>query len=257
MKRKLVGLFGAIAVAVFMTSSMTWSSSASAQSVACSGTTCTYGPVCVDAWGGCYFYSWAIGSAINSWSEKAGIANIVNLCSKSGDPSQCVSMTSNIVMNTTDYPVNAEVICRVPGSETCTDAFCGGSPGANSIKFSGQAFLQTQTGLVTSSDCTRADKSSGGIKCSKTNELNGPENLAATFCPNKNWFAKWIPLAFHGTSIVQGPVSRQDPTIVTTTSFVDCVLLDSLGNTPGSPNYNLQSNPAGNQLSCTSSAQQF
>ena len=64
MKRKLISLFGAIAVAMFMTFSTTWSSSASAQSVACSGTTCTYGPICVDAWGGCYFYSWRIGSAM-------------------------------------------------------------------------------------------------------------------------------------------------------------------------------------------------
>jgi hypothetical protein len=248
MKRKLISLFGAIAIAMFMTCSMTWSSSASAQTVACSATTCTYGPICVDAWGGCYFYSWKIGSAINSWSEKSGISNIVNLCSK--DPTQCVSMQSDIVLNTTDYPVNAEVVCRVPGADTCTDTFCGNSPSANAIKFSGQPYQETRASTVTSSDCTKDDKSKGGIKCSKTNELSGPANLAADFCPNPNWFAKWIPLAFQGTSTSQGPTSRQDPTIVTTTSVVNCVLLDSQGNTPGSSNYNLQSDPAHNQLSC-------
>lgn len=250
MKRKLIGLFGVIAVTMFMTFSITWSSNASAQSVACSGTTCTYGPICVDAWGGCYFYSWRIGSAINDWSEKSGIANIVNWCSK--DPTiPCVSMQSDIVLNTTDYLANAEVVCRVPGADTCTDAFCGNSPGANAIKFSGQPYLETRTSLVTSSDCTKDDKSKGGIKCSKTNELTGPANLAADFCPNANWSAKWIPLAFQGTTTSQGPTSKQDTTIVTTTSVVDCVLLDSQGNVPGSAGYNLQSNPTGNQLICT------
>lgn len=254
MKRKLTSLFGAIAIAIFLTGSATWSSSASAATTSCTATTCTYGPICVDAWGGCYYYSWKIGSAINSWSEKSGIANVVNLCSK--DPTACVSLFSQIELLTTD-PItnspllaNAEVVCRVPGADTCTDAFCGNSPGANSIKFSGQPYLETRASTVTSGDCTKDDKSKGGIKCSKTNELTGPGNLAADFCPNANWFAKWIPLAFRGTTTSQGPASKQDTTTVTTTSVVDCVLYDSQGNAPGSANYNLQSDPANNQLQC-------
>src|SRR5262245_14145116 len=71
-----------------------WSGNAAAQVVSCNGNFCTYGPFCVDAWGGCFFYSWWIGSGVNTVSEKSGVANLVKDCNT--DPSRCVKVTSAV-----------------------------------------------------------------------------------------------------------------------------------------------------------------
>lgn len=253
MRGMLRGLLGAIGVATLMM----WSAGASAHKTTsepahadCEGTTCYYGAICPDGWGGCYWYEWKIGSAVNSYEEKAGIANVVKLC----DPStltNCVYVTSSITLTQDpDGHPNALITCRVPGADTCTDAFCGGSPDASSWIFAQQAYAQVETSTLDSSGCTKDDSDKRGIKCKKTNTLNGPDNLAAQFCPNGNWNAHWIPIDFEGETMVQGPKSKRDPSVITTFAKAHCWLLDPNGNKSSDPDYALSADPTQNTLYC-------
>ena len=244
MKRMLLGLMGAVGVAMLIM----WSASVSAQSVSCSGTTCRYGPICPDAWGGCYWYTWSIGSAVNSYEEKAGIANIVKLC----DPStltNCVYVTSQFQLIKNGYN-NILVSCRVPGAKVCTDYLCGGSPDSSSWIFAQTAYDAKVTETLDSSGCTREDKDKGGLKCRKTVTHDGPDNLAAQFCPNGNWIAHMVPVDFVGTTSAQGPVSKKDPNIITSFAKAHCWLEGPGGSKPWDPDYTLSSDPALNELKC-------
>lgn len=252
MKRMLRVLMGAIGVAMLMVGGGTtltlWSPNASAQSVSCTTTTCTYGEICPDGWGGCYSISWSIGSAINGYVEKAGIANIVKLC----DPNtldNCVYVTSTVKLTQDGHP-NALVTCRVPGADTCTDYLCGGSPDSSSWIFAETAYQQSETATLDSSGCTRDDKSKGGVKCTKTNTLNGPDNLAAQFCPSAQWNAHWVPIDFEGETVAQGPKSKRDTNVVTTFAKLHCWLEGPGGSKPWDANYTLSSDPSLNELKC-------
>ena len=230
------------------------SAAASAQSVTCDATTCSYGPICPDAWGGCYFYTWSIGSAKNTWTEnRGGIANVVNLCDPN-KPETCVTLESKVQLVTTEGGFNTLVFCRVPGGEDCKGNRCGGSPDSSGATFLNVVFNTSQKDPFTSKNCTKDDKDKGGVKCSKTNTLTGFENnpdLSAQYCANPNWIVdKWWPLNFTAISTVQGPASRQGGT-VTTTATAHCRLLDPNFLPPNHPNYALSRDLAKNHLECT------
>ena len=261
MKRILTGLLGSIGFALLMTGStgalMTWSTSASAQTVSCTSTTCTYGLICVDAWGGCYNYTWQIGSAHNNWTESnGGVANVVKLCEPDG--TNCIRVDSSVTLENTDTEgalladgvPNVVIVCQVPGATTCTGHRCGGSPDS-----SGAVFLNMQYFTDTSSNFNEKDcvKQKGGIKCSKDNTIAGLEGSATAagqFCPNPNWIiSHWYPLNFTGTTTVKGPTDKQlDPG--TTTATTRCWLRDPDGNYPWSTGYQLSSSITDNQLEC-------
>jgi hypothetical protein len=248
MKSMLSKLLRAAGVAMLIM----WSAGASAQEVFCDGITCTYGPICPDGWGGCYFYTWSIGSAKNAWTEKSGIANILKDCDGT-DPNKCVRVSSQITTVTGEGP-NALIICQVPGAKTCTDSECGGSPDSSGAVFLSSLFSQTVTTPVFSSGCTKDDKLKGGITCSKENTLKGLEGdpaAAAQFCPSKRWeITKWLPLNWTGITAATGPTSSKDLTPITTVGNARCWLLDPQGRKPNEAGYQLSSVLAQNQLLC-------
>jgi len=248
MKSMLSKLLRAAGVAMLIM----WSAGASAQEVFCDSTTCTYGPICPDGWGGCYFYTWSIGSAKNTWTEKSGIANILKDCDGT-DPSKCVKVASQITTVTGEGP-NALIICQVPGGKTCTDGQCGGSPNSSGAVFLSNLFSQTMTTPVFSSGCTRDDKLKGGITCSKENTLKGLEGdaaAAAQFCPSKQWeIVKWLPLNWTATTTATGPTSNKDLTPISTVGQARCWLRDPQGRFPNEAGYQLSSVLAENQLHC-------
>lgn len=261
MKRAIVGFLGAIGAAMLMMAStgalVVWSTSASAQTTTCTSTTCTYGAICVDAWGGCYYYTWSISSAHNNWTEtNGGVANVVKLCQPDG--TDCIYVDSGVVLENTDLDGNAlgdgvpnvVIVCAVPGADTCTGAGCGGSP-----QSSGAVFLQT-TYIANTSSALNTDacvKQKGGVKCSKDNTLLGLEGSAAAaaqYCPNPNWvITHWYPLNFQGTTTVSGPTDKKGDT-GTTTAVTRCWLRDPNGNFPWDSGYQLSSVLTDNNLYC-------
>jgi hypothetical protein len=261
MKRILTGLLSSIGFALLMTGStgalMTWSTSASAQTVSCTSTTCTYGLICVDAWGGCYNYTWKIASAHNNWTESnGGVANVVKLCEPDG--TNCVLVDSGIeLMNTdtngndlgTGVP-NVVIICQVPGAPTCTDGQCGGSPNSSGAVFLNTTYIASSTSALNQDACVRQR---GGVKCSKDNTLVGLEGdaaAAAAYCPNPNWIiSHWYPLNFEGTTTVSGPTDKKLDQ-GTTTAVTRCWLRDPNGLYPWEPGYQLSSNLTDNKLIC-------
>lgn len=248
MKRTVRKWLGAVGFAMLSA----WSAAGFAQTVSCSGTICSYGPICPDGWGGCYFYTWSIGSAVNTWTEKAGIANIVRLCD-ANNLTNCVFVKSEVTLTQGDGP-NALIVCKVPGGNTCTDGECGGSPGSSGAVFINTTFSQSVIAPVPSTACTKDDKDKGGVKCTKTNTLQGlvgDADAAALYCPNKQWaITEWIPLNFIGTTTATGPKSRQDPSLITSFAQAQCWLLDPQGRKPNEPGYALSSNLSENQLDC-------
>ena len=231
---------------------------ASAQSVFCDGVTCFYGPICPDAWGGCYFYSWSIGSAKNEWTQTGGgVANVLGLCNPN-NPGSCFSVTANVETIKDQGGTNAVIQCQVPGSETCTDKQCGGSPGSGGKPFT--VFLQTQFAqssatTLDASSCTKDETTTGGaLNCSKSSTLEGLKgdaNAAAQFCPNKNWkISQWWPLNFVATVTATGPQSRENQTPVSEVSKSQCWLRDPQGNFPHQQGYQLSSNLKENKLHC-------
>ena len=219
----------------------------------CTSTTCTYGPICPDGWGGCYFYTWRIGSAVNTYEEKAGLAKIINLCDPS-NPDTCVFVSSKVIQTLEEPGPTALIVCQVPGADTCTDGLCGGSPNSGGAVFLRTLFAQTTTSVLNENECSKDDKDKKGIKCRKTNNIPGLEGdsaAAATYCPNSNWkITKWIPLNFYGETTATGPASRQDPTLISTTATAHCWLLDPQGRKPSEEGYQLSSNLSENQLYC-------
>ena len=235
---------------------MGFSASASAQTFSCDAFTCSYGPICPDGWGGCYFYTWAIGSAKNTWVEnKGGISNVVGLCDPS-KPETCVTLTSKVELVTNEGGYNNLAICKVPGAQTCKGKQCGGSPDSSGASFKNLVLTTSLTIPVDQSSCTKEDKGKGGVKCSKTVTLTGPENQVDTsgqFCTNANWVVtKWIPLNFTGTMILKGPASPSNPlNTATTTTQAQCWWKDPLFRKPSDPAYALDVNDfSKNHLVC-------
>ena len=246
MKRMLRGLLGAIGVAMLMM----WSAGASAQTVTCSGTTCKYGPICPDAWGGCYYYYWSIGSAINDWYEEKGIASIVAECDKTNDPVDCIKVKSGVELET-ELPeggYNSVVFCAVPGADTCTGKGCG-----KSRRSSGNPFANIQavyTSETTVQNCKK-DNKSGNVKCFQNNILSGPKGESSP-CQNDQWIVvDWWPLLWYATTTVTGPTSRNnDDPIPPISQTLKCTLYDPEWNAPNSAEYSLSSNLGDNHLVC-------
>jgi hypothetical protein len=146
------------------------------------------------------------------------------------------------------------IACRAPGSDTCTDLACGGSPGSSGNPYLDTLVSQTLVSNLNSNSCTKDDKAPGGIKCSKSNTLEGlkgDKTAAAQFCPNKNWqIAKWWPLNFVATTKVTGPQSKQNQSPVSTESKLHCWLTDKNGTFPFQQGYQLSPVLAENKLVC-------
>ena len=246
MKRLVSRLCRTVGAAILLGAS----SLASAQEVSCNANFCTYGPICPDAWGGCFFYSWWIGSGVNTVSEKSGLANVIKQC-KSTTDTTCVRLTSAVDLIVEDDTPNVFYQCTGPGSDTCTGAGCGGSPGS-----SGNPFLTT---IASSTSVTQAfnpdgcvkEKGTGALKCTKTNTVPILEGQAAQLCPNSNWKLTSYPLYFKGTSSLTGPISKQSSQNWTTTVAAICKLLDPTGKAPGDAGYAPSPIATQNKMVCT------
>jgi hypothetical protein len=227
------------------------SSLASAQTVSCNANFCTYGPICPDAWGGCFFYSWWIGSGVNTVSEKAGLANVIKQCKSSTDTT-CVRLSSAVELIVEDNTPNVFYQCRGPGSDTCTGGGCGGSPDSGGNPHVATIALSTSvTGALNPDGCVK-EKGSGALKCSKTNTVPILEGQEATFCPNKNWKLQSYPLYFKGKSTLTGPISKQSLQNWTTTLVAKCTLLDPAGKAPQDyPDYHPSAIATENRMVCS------
>ena len=247
MKRMFRRLLGAAGFAIVTI----WSGNAAAQVVSCTANFCTYGAFCVDAWGGCFYYSWWIGSGVNTVSEKSGIANLLKDCKT--DPTRCVNLTSEVVLTSEPGVPNVRYQCKGPGSDTCTGEGCGGSPGS-----SGNPFVTSidssisVTSKFNEEGCVK-DKATGAIKCTKQNTVPVLADRVAELCPNPQWTIEAWPLKFTGKSILTGPVSKQSSSIAKSTLTTECVLInkDFPLLRPGDEGYSPNSDKNKNQMECT------
>jgi hypothetical protein len=240
---------------------------AQAQSFECSGNFCTYGPFCVDAWGGCFYYSWWIGSGVNTVSEKAGLSNILKLCDPANSENNpfCAQLTSRVNLITEIEPStglvkpNVAVTCKVPGSGTCTGQGCGGSPNSG-----GRPFLIVANGTFTDQSkfnpqgCVK-EPGTGAIKCTRSNSVpleNQP--AAVNACKNNNWVVDKVwPVLFNGQSQITAPLSKRDPALWNSVLTTRCQLLDGppgVGRAPGHPQYAPSADPSKNYMVCEAPA---